>query len=57
MPQLSSVDRLIMAANDMVDDLKHPHPYVPFNTVGDDTTSALKTLAAIFKIKYKKSPA
>jgi hypothetical protein len=42
MPQLSFMDRLIMAANNMADALKHPHPDVPFNTVGDDTTSALK---------------
>jgi hypothetical protein len=34
MPQLSSADRLIMAANDMADALKHPHPDVPFITVG-----------------------
>jgi hypothetical protein len=46
-----------MAANDTVDDLKYPYPDVPFNTVGDDTISALTTLAAIFKRKYNKSPA
>jgi hypothetical protein len=46
-----------MAANDMADALKHPHPDVPFNTVGEDTISALTTLAAIFKRKYNKSPA
>jgi hypothetical protein len=56
-PQLSSVDRLIMAANDMADALKHPHPDVTFNTVGEDTISALTTLAAIFKRKYNKIPA
>jgi hypothetical protein len=49
MPQLYSADRLIMAANDMEDALKHPHPDVPFNTVGEDTISALTTLAASFK--------
>jgi hypothetical protein len=49
-PQLSSADRIIIAAN-------HPHPDVPFNTVGDDTISALTTLAAIFKRKYNKIPA
>jgi hypothetical protein len=38
MPKLSSVDRLIMAANDMADALKHPHQDVPFNIIGDDTT-------------------
>jgi hypothetical protein len=57
MPQFSSADRLIMAANDMADALKHPHPDVHFNTVGDDTISALITLAAIFKRKYNKIPA
>jgi hypothetical protein len=57
MPQLSSVDRLFIAANDMADALKHPRPDVPFNTVGDDTISALTTLAAIFKRKYNKIPA
>jgi hypothetical protein len=46
-----------MAANDMADALKHPHPDVPFNTVGDDTISALTTLAAIFKRKHNKIPA
>jgi hypothetical protein len=46
-----------MAANDMADALKHPHPDVPFNTVGEDTISALTTLAAIFKRKYNKIPA
>jgi hypothetical protein len=57
MPQLSSADQLIMAANDMTDALRHPHPDVPFNTVGDDTISAFTTLEAIFKIKYNNSPA
>jgi hypothetical protein len=51
MPQLSSADSLIMAANYMADALKHPHPDVPFNTVGDDTIIALTTLTAIFKRK------
>jgi hypothetical protein len=30
MPQLSSTDRLIMAAKDMTDALQNPHPEVPF---------------------------
>jgi hypothetical protein len=38
MPQLCSADRLIMAANDMVDALKYPHQDVPSDTIGDDTT-------------------
>jgi hypothetical protein len=50
-PQISSADRLLMAANDMAYTLKHPHPDVTFNAVGDDTITALTTLAAIFKIK------
>jgi hypothetical protein len=39
------------------DALKHHHPDVTFNTVGDDTIKALTTLAAIFKMKYNKPPA
>jgi hypothetical protein len=57
MPHLSSTDRLLMAANDMTDSLKHPHPDVPFNTVGEDTIMALTTLANIFKNNYNKPPA
>jgi hypothetical protein len=38
-----------MAANDMTNALKHPHPEVPFAPVGDDTITALTQLAAIFK--------
>jgi hypothetical protein len=45
-----------MAANDMSDALKHTHPDVPINTVGDDTITALETLAAILKRKYNKTP-
>jgi hypothetical protein len=37
MPQLSSTDRLLMAAKDMTDALQNPHPDVPFASVGDDT--------------------
>jgi hypothetical protein len=51
MPQLSSTDRLIMAAKDMMDALQNPHLEVPFARVGDDTISALAALAAIFKLK------
>jgi hypothetical protein len=57
MPQLSSTDRLLMAANDIMDAFKHPHPDVPLNTVGDNTITALTTLAAIFKRKYNNIPA
>jgi hypothetical protein len=43
-----------MAANDMADALKHPHPGGPFAQVSDDTITALETLAAIFKNKFQK---
>jgi hypothetical protein len=51
MPQLSSTERLIMAAKDMTEALQNPHPDVPFKKIGDDTISALAELAAIFKLK------
>jgi hypothetical protein len=35
-PQLSSTDRLLMAAKDMTDALQNPHLEVPFASVGDD---------------------
>jgi hypothetical protein len=57
MPQLSSTDRLLMDAKDMTDALQNPHPEVPFAHVGDDTTSALADLAAIFKLKLRQTPA
>jgi hypothetical protein len=56
MPQLSSTDRLLMAAKDMTDTLQNPHPEVPFASVGDDTISALTDLAAIFKLKLRQAP-
>jgi hypothetical protein len=56
MPQLSSTDRLIMAAKDMTDALQNPHPEVPFARIGDDTISALAELAAIFKLKLRQTP-
>jgi hypothetical protein len=56
MPQLSSTDRLIMAANDMTDAFKNPHPKVPFAQIGDDTISALAELAAVFKLKLQQTP-
>jgi hypothetical protein len=55
MPGLSSTDRLIVAANDMMDALKTPHPEVQFTHVGDDTISALTALAEIFKLKLQKA--
>jgi hypothetical protein len=54
MPQLSSMDKLNMAANDMSNALKNPHPEVPFSHIGDDTTTALTTLAKMFKNKFQK---
>jgi hypothetical protein len=54
MPQFYSTYRLIMAANDMTNVLKNPHPDVPFAHVGDDTISALTQLAEIFKNKFQK---
>jgi hypothetical protein len=55
MPHLSSTDRLLMAAKDMTDALKNPHPEVPFASVGDDTILALAYLAAIFKLKLRQT--
>jgi hypothetical protein len=54
MPQLSSTDRLIMAANNMSNTLQNPHHEVPFSHIGDDTITALSTLAKIFKNKFQK---
>jgi hypothetical protein len=56
MPQLSSTDRLIMAAKDMTDALQNPHPEVPFASIGDDTIATLTDLAAIFKLKLRQAP-
>jgi hypothetical protein len=56
MPQLSSTDRLIMAAKDMTDALQNPHPEVPFTHVGGDTILALTELAKIFKLKLQQAP-
>jgi hypothetical protein len=55
-PQLSSTDRLLMAAKDMTDAFQNPHPDVPFASVGDDTIEALADLAAIFKLKLQQAP-
>jgi hypothetical protein len=45
MPQMFSTDRILMAAQDMTDALKHPHPDVLFATIGDDTIAALEKLS------------
>jgi hypothetical protein len=55
MPQLSSTDRLIMAAKYMTDALQTTHPEVPFAHVGDDTISALTALVEIFRLKLQKA--
>jgi hypothetical protein len=55
MPQLSSTDRLLMEAKDMMDALQNPHPEVLFAIIGDDTINALTDLAAIFKLKLQKA--
>jgi hypothetical protein len=54
MPQISSTDRLLMAANAMTDALQNPDPDVTFATVGDYTIAALSQLTAIFKNKFQK---
>jgi hypothetical protein len=56
MPQLSSTDRLIMAAKYMTDALQNPHTEVPFARIEDDTISTLADLAAIFKLKLRQTP-
>jgi hypothetical protein len=56
MPQLSSTDRLLIAAKDMTDAFQNPHREVPFASVGDDTISALAGLAEIFKLKLHQTP-
>jgi hypothetical protein len=54
MPQISSTDRIIMAAHDMTGALKYSHPGVPFATIGYDTITALAQLAPILKKKFQK---
>jgi hypothetical protein len=56
MPQLSSIDRLLMAAKDMTDAFQNPHPAVPFASVGDGAVTALADLATIFKLKLRHDP-
>jgi hypothetical protein len=57
MPQISSTDILLVAANDRTGALKNPHPDVPFATIGDDIISALSQLATIFKNNFQKPSA
>jgi hypothetical protein len=54
---MSSSDLILMAAQDMTDALKHPHPDVPFATIGDDTITALETFSKIFTRKFTKPEA
>jgi hypothetical protein len=54
MSQLSSTERLVMAANDMTNALKNPQPEVPVAQVGDGTISALTKPVEIFKNKFQK---
>jgi hypothetical protein len=56
MPQLSSTDRLLMAAKDTTDAFQNPHPEVPFASVGDDTIKAIADLAATFNLKLQQAP-
>jgi hypothetical protein len=43
-----------MAASDLSNALKNHHPEVPFSHIGDETITALTTLAEIFKNKFQK---
>jgi hypothetical protein len=56
MPQLSSTDRLLMAAKYIMDAFKNPHPDVPFTSVRGDIVKALADLAEIFKLKLQHAP-
>jgi hypothetical protein len=56
MPQLSSIDRLLVAAKYMTDAFQNPHPEAPFASNGDDTISAPADLAAIFELKLQQTP-
>jgi hypothetical protein len=57
MRQMSFTDLILMASQDMTGALKHPHQDVLFATIGEDTISALATLAEIFTRKFKKTEA
>jgi hypothetical protein len=54
MPQMYSTDRVLMAAQDMTDALKHARPDITFSTIGYDTISALDNFAEIFTRKFKR---
>jgi hypothetical protein len=46
-----------MAAQEMTDALKHPHPDVHFATIGNDIISSVATLAETFTRNFKKPAA
>jgi hypothetical protein len=54
MPQIASMDLLLMAAHVMTYALKHCHHYVPFATIVDGTIKELGQLETIFKNKFQK---
>jgi hypothetical protein len=54
MPQMSSTDRILVAAQEMIDALKHLHPNIPFDFIGDDIITALDKLSEIFTRKFRK---
>lgn len=58
MPQLSSSDAAIAAAQDLVHALQNPAPAAPFTNIGDQQIAALKQLADIFQnaTATKKEP-
>jgi hypothetical protein len=56
-PQMSSTDRILMAAQDTKYALKHPHSDVLFATIGYHTITALATLSEIFIRKFTKPEA
>jgi hypothetical protein len=43
-----------MAANNISNALKNPHPEVPFSHIGDGNITALTTLDEIFKNNFQK---
>jgi hypothetical protein len=55
MPQMSSTDRILVAAQDITDALKHPHPDFPFATIGEDTIAALEKIVRNLHKEVKKA--
>ena len=53
---MSSMDRLLITAQDMTGALKHPHKDVPFSTIVYDTMTALTKSSAIFTKKLNNTP-